>query len=405
MVLAHAIQQAGSLIGTHGGEEIQAFGQAARLIHGAHVAPDHLSKDILIQGKALAHEAETLGNQRLILLDPDPHRVDLRRRKGFGGLLETGKQAWVCKLTRIGILTEDLVRKRTIFDVTQVIRFANDEDGRLVDIFPQTDGRSPAGDRGRAQRLHQKQGPAGFEIIRLAEGQAPVPHHRLEIHLQIFTQRVMAAWDVLGVIFDQAHILRQVGAIPDRRKSLGIGGVDESQLGVCHGIRLGRGRVREAQQPVGHLKIGSVAQGGISQRSGFQRLVLGRGGSQHTGGEGLEIADEVAGFQVAQHLVENQVINVVNRVGGDEERHRLIAVLFIYLVELAVLPRHRRSHGKAILHQQGALRIAQGDLVKPLHLVQIQRQAVAPALEGLRQADSRLAITGKRRRINSGRRR
>ncbi len=207
LVLAHAFQEAGGFIGTHGGEEIQPFGQAARLFHGAHIAPDDLAKDILIQGEALAHEAEALGDQLLILLDPDPHRVDLGRREGLGSLLELGKQGRVGELVQVGIGPEDLVRKGAVFDIAQVIRLADDEDGRLVDVLPQADGGSAIGGGGRAQRLDQQQGPAGLEIVRLAEGQPPVPHHGLEIHLQVFAAGVMAARDVLGVIFDQLHIL------------------------------------------------------------------------------------------------------------------------------------------------------------------------------------------------------
>ncbi len=47
----------------------------------------NLTENISIQGEALAHETEALGHLLGILVDPNPHRVDLGWRQGFRWLV------------------------------------------------------------------------------------------------------------------------------------------------------------------------------------------------------------------------------------------------------------------------------------------------------------------------------
>ena len=70
-------------------------------------------------------------------------------------MLETGKEGWVGKLVQVRVGPENLIRKRAVFEITQIIRLADDENGRFVDILPQAGSGSPVGGLGGAQRLDQ----------------------------------------------------------------------------------------------------------------------------------------------------------------------------------------------------------------------------------------------------------
>ena len=161
----------------------------------------------------------------------------------------------------------------------------------------------------------------------------------------------MAARRVLAVHLDQFLIGGQVGAIPDGRDRLTAGGVDQGQFSIDHVVRRGRVWDRQAEQLGGNGKIGHVPQGRVLQRSADQGLVLGRAGCQHGAGQRFEIDDEVVGLQVAQHFIEEQVIDMIDRVGGDEHRALHVPAALVDLVELTELARYRRSDHETVLGQ------------------------------------------------------
>ena len=215
----------------------------------------------------------------------------------------------------------------------------------------------------------------------------------------------MAARDVLRIVLDQFQLGGQIRPVPDGRDLRAGGGVDQRHLRADQVGHFGRHRVRQAQELGRHGKIGHVAAGGFFERGALERLVLAVAGSQHAAGQGIERGGKGVAFQVAQHLIEDQVIDVIDRIGGDEDRPQAVTAVFIDLIELAKLARFGRQYHKTVFCERPGLGIVEFEFAYVLHLVQIQRQAVIAAVEFGRDMDRYRLEGGKSRFVDVGRRR
>ena len=115
---------------------------------------------------------------------------------------------------RVGVFAEDQVGDGAVLVEGQVIRFADDENGGVVNIPPQLPGGAPVSGGGAAQELGHQQGAPGFKVGVEPVGQAPVPHHGFEVALEFIAAGVVAARIVLRVILHQVFF---TGAPPAPR--------------------------------------------------------------------------------------------------------------------------------------------------------------------------------------------
>jgi len=100
----------------------------------------------------------------------------------------------------------------------------------------------------------------------------------------------------------------------------------------------------------------------------------------HRGGQLLQHWNEHFALQIAQDLVEHQVVDVKDGIGGDKRRHVSITRPFIALVELR---KHsagiviRRGNHKPILRKQLQLALAQVYLTQIRDVSEGKRQGVS----------------------------
>ena len=82
-----------------------ALGRPRGLVYGADLAPDQLTEDVLVQGEALTHEAETLGDCRAYPAQIQTH-IELTCGGGrvLASMLEIGEQGRVGERGQVGVL-------------------------------------------------------------------------------------------------------------------------------------------------------------------------------------------------------------------------------------------------------------------------------------------------------------
>src|SRR5690606_26637750 len=130
--------------------------------------------------------------------------------------------------------TVNIVDHRQVLEGGQIVAAADEEDGGVVQIEPRLQGRL-AMHLGGAQGVYQQQGSAGFSAAYVgivgfeAEGHTAVPHHALKVSGQLFADGVVAARDVLGVIFAKLQA-REKRRGQDARSGFNVGQLRSHQL-------------------------------------------------------------------------------------------------------------------------------------------------------------------------------
>ena len=133
----------------------------------------------------------------------------------------------------------------------------------------------------------------------------------------------MAAGDVLGVVF----AILQAGE-EGRRQDAGRV-LDQSQFGLHQVGRIVRHLDVGVQQLAGDADKGHGATGGILPAGALQSLVLAVGLGQQGLVQVAQQGDKVLNLGCAQHLVEQQVVDVQQRVAGDKDGHVGVAGLLV----------------------------------------------------------------------------
>ena len=141
---------------------------------------------------------------------------------------------------------------------------------------------------------------------------------------------------------------------------------------------------------IGDGEVGDDAAHNVLQFGALQFGVENLGRLQTGSGERLNIRRKVLPLQVAQHLVEEQVVDVVDGIGGDEDGDFLVAGILVDLEELQPLS---RRDDEAILRQERALRVAERETLVVEQCRQVHRQRIAAI--GCGQTDGDLGVGGE----------
>ena len=174
----------------------------------------------------------------------------------------------------------------------------------------------------------------------------------------------MAARDVLRIVLAQARL------VPALRRRIRVAGIAAlrtilaEKIGlplrpawpwierqfrfdqVGHFGRSGRAGIDEV---IGHDKVGPDAPGDLFHLRALELVVEIAGRCDAGARERRDVRRKMFALQVAQHLVEHQMVNVINRVGGDKDGQFLVARVFIDLEELEPLG---RRDDKTVLRQE-----------------------------------------------------
>ncbi len=401
------------LLGAQGSHHVEPLGQHARIGHRADLAPREFVENVPVEHEPLAHKAEALRHLLLVLPDVDPHGVDLGRRELTGSLHEGGEPRLVPNRGDGDVRAEHAIPQRAVLVEAKVVRLADDEDGGVVDPRPDV-GRWLAVDLGVAQDIGDHQRHAGLVRLLQAHVDAAIPHHSAEVALELLAAGVVSARDVLGVVLAHARLVEAlrrrhlVAGVAVRRAVLAEDDaaahapvcLDQRHLTGHQVGRLRRGDCVGVDERIGDGEIGDDAAGNLLQLSGLQFGVEMLGRLETCSGEGADIGLEVLPLQIAQHLVEQQVIDVIDRVGGDEHRDLPVARV---LVELEELQPFGRRDDEAVLRQERALGVAPSESVRVAQRRHIHRQGVP--LVRCRQDDGDLGVGGEAWPAYIGRRR
>lgn len=108
----------------------------------------------------------------------------------------------------------------------------------------------------------------------------------------------------------------------------------------------------------------------------MKRLILFQAGGKHRGGQLFQIGDKVLALQIPQHFVEDQVVDMEDRVGGHEDRLLKITLGLVELVELPEFTGLWWDDHKTIGGEQFSLIGRQVGAVKTSNRSQVNGQAI-----------------------------
>ena len=402
---AHRVENGVGFLGTQRRHHVESLRQPALVVEFTYLTPGEFVEDVGVQDETLAHEAEALRHLLLILEDIDPHRVDLRGWELAGGLDEDGEFHLVGDGRDRGIGAEDGVPQRAVLVKAQIVRLADDKDGGIVDSRPDVSARLAIHDD-IAQDVGDEECHAGLVGSLQPHVDATVPHHGTEVTLKLLAAGVVAPGDVLGVV------LTHTGLVEALRRGIGVAGVAglrailaEDRTGAHTLMRLDQcqftihqvGHLRRCDgtgvdERFGHGEVSDDTARNVLQFSALQFGVESLGRLQTGSGEHLDIRRKVLPLQVTQHLVEEQVVDVVDGIGGDEDGDFLVAGILVHLEELQ--PFGRRDD-EAILRQERAPRVAERETLVVGQCRHVHRERIAAIGRG--QTDGDLGVGGEAR--------
>ena len=244
--------------------------------------------------------------------------IDLRRRQLCRHRVELLPAVSIArKLLRSDVLAVSLLRQGRVLKIPVVVAGTCKEGSHLINGFPVLPDLVVHGDG------HQQGAPVQI-FLTLPEIQAAEPHHGAEIGFQLFIALVVAADDVLGVIF--------VVSGESGFKDLTVG-FDPRELLFDDILDLLRRLCRRVQKPRAHGEECHIPLCGIFPLGPRQRLHLRFALLQHRGAELLQpLRQEILLRLLLQHG-EIEMIGVHHRIHGDEVRHNRISVALIRLPE------------------------------------------------------------------------
>ncbi|CAM2801702.1 hypothetical protein DERA104750_03580 [Deinococcus radiodurans] len=352
------------------GQQVEPARQRAGLCGRADLAVNEALKGGPVEREALAHQAEPLGLAlthvfAFTRLGDDKHAVDLRHRQRGEGRLKALQGSGVGKGPHLA--ARRLFQDAGILGEVEVVAFADQQGGGVVHPAPELLRLGVVGQQGGQQRRRARL--TGFFYPQV---HAPEPLHGPEIALQGVAAGVVPARNVLRVV------LRHFTGREDARRGDALMGLDFGQFGLhdaLHGCRNRRRRVAEAAR---HCEVRHRVQRVSLQRCALQCLpLLHRVVEQQTGhfrGRRYE------GFtlQVAQHLVEHQVVDVQHAVGRHEGRLIGVTALLVGRVELSPT---RRSNHEPVAAESRLLSGVQSGQLKVFVALEDRRVADLPEVD------------------------
>ena len=327
-------------VGAEGGEEVERLGQAAL----RHRVGDQFLEHEGVGHEALAHEAQAFGGVGGGVFGHD-HAQDRGGAQRGHALLEGGELRVVDQGFRVGQRTVGGVERLVVLGGRQIVAAAHEKDGRLVDAVPKRVGWLAFHLRG-AQGEGEQGGALGFGGVGGAEGHAAVPHHGHEVAAERLALGVVAARHVLAPVFAVG-----IGGEDGRRADLLVRG-DGGEVGVGEVAQALRHRPIGVEQLDGYREVGGVVAGRFGPGRCGELLILRHRRLEERVVEPSEHGNEGVGLGAAQGFVEQQVVDVQERVARHEGGHVVVAGALVHLVELLAVA---GAHHKAALGHAGAL--------------------------------------------------
>ena len=163
---------------------------------------DQLLHDRSVDGETLSHKSEP---QDLIVLPfPDRHGIDLRRCKGSRYLMKTRKRICIPgQVFHLHTVAVNFCDHRLIVAHAQVVTGSCKKACHGVDRFPK-----PIGLLIIRERLRDQKRASVKFLIALFKVNAPIPHHRLKIPLQLIVPFIISTGYILGIILHLPRDLR-----------------------------------------------------------------------------------------------------------------------------------------------------------------------------------------------------